>query len=134
MILYLSIPVPPAPRPRVTRRGISFYPKVYRDFKKVAKDALAIQWKGLEPLSEPLSLEILVLQKKPKSRIRKATANTRLPRANTRGDLDNLLKSILDVMEDAQIFTNDNIIYSIKIEGWFAAENEEPLTTIKLHI
>ena len=127
------MPVPPAPRPRVTRRGISFYPKVYRDFKKVAKDALAIQWKGLEPLSEPLALEILVLQKKPKSRIRKATANTRLPRANTRGDLDNLLKSILDVMEDAQIFTNDNIIYSISIQGWFAAEDEEPVTTIKLH-
>lgn len=133
MILYLTMPVPPAPRPRVTRRGISFYPKVYRDFKKVAKDALALQWKGIEPLSEPLSLEILVLQKKPKSRIRKATANTRLPRANTRGDLDNLLKSILDVMEDAQIFTNDNIIYSISIQGWFAAEDEEPVTTIKLH-
>jgi Holliday junction resolvase RusA-like endonuclease len=133
MILYLSIPVPPAPRPRVTRRGISFYPKVYRDFKTNAKKALAAQWED-EPLCKPLSLEILVLQKKPKSRIRKATANQRLPRANTRGDLDNLLKSILDVMEDAQIFTNDNIIYSIKIEGWFAAENEEPLTTIKLHI
>ena len=133
MILYLTMPVPPAPRPRVTRRGISFYPKVYRDFKKIAKDALALQWKGLKPLSEPLALEILVLQKKPKSRIRKATANTRLPRANTRGDLDNLLKSILDVMEDAQIFTNDNIIYSISIQGWFAAENEEPVTTIKLH-
>lgn len=133
MILYLTMPVPPAPRPRVTRRGISFYPKVYRDFKTVAKEALALQWTG-EPLSKPLSLEILVLQKKPKSRIRKATANQRLPRANTRGDLDNLLKSILDVMEDAQIYTNDNIIYAIKIEGWFAAEDEKPVTTIKLHL
>ena len=131
--LYLEIPVPPAPRPRVTRKGISYYPKVYNDFKKRGAFELKLQWQDKEPINKPIEIDIFFLCKKPKSKIRKTTANHRKPRYRARGDLDNLIKSVLDILQDSAVIENDSLIYSIKAEAWYAGVQEEPLTTIKIN-
>ena len=131
--LYLEIPVPPAPRPRGTKRGISYYPKVYNDFKKRGAFELKLQWQDKAPIDKPIEIEIFFLCKKPKSKIRKTTANHRKPRYRARGDLDNLIKSVLDILQDSAVIENDRLIYSIKAEAWYAGVQEEPLTTIKIN-
>lgn len=127
--IKLCLEVPPAPRPRVMRSGISYYPKTYRNFKSTGTAMLKQAWKG-ETLTGALRVEVVFLVKKPKNKIRKATKNDRLPCYKTRGDIDNRIKSIFDIMQDSGIIQNDSQIYSLQADCWFASEDEEIVTSI----
>tara|TARA_R100000808_G_scaffold5801_1_gene17471 strand:- start:2016 stop:2561 length:546 start_codon:yes stop_codon:yes gene_type:complete len=129
--IQIDIEIPPAPRPRVMRTGITYYPKTYRDFKTKGAFLLRQAWKG-ETLTGALRIEIVFLIKKPKSKIRKLTKNDRLPCYKTRGDIDNRIKSLFDILQDAGVIQNDSQIYSIQADCWFAGVDEEIVTSIYL--
>ena len=119
------------PRPRVTKRGIAYYPEAYRNFKKSSVDVLTSQWKD-PPLTKPLSVSIIFLHTKPKSKVRKKTANVRIPRVRARGDLDNFIKSILDSLQSGGVIKNDSQVWKIEAESWYAALDEQASITITL--
>ena len=127
--IILEMEVPPAPRPRVLRTGISYYPKTYRTFKSAGAIQLRNAWKG-ETLTGALCIKILFLIKKPKSKVRAKTKNDRLPCYKSRGDIDNRIKSLFDILQDSGVIRNDSQIYSLQADCWFAGVDEEIVTSI----
>ena len=127
--IILEMEVPPAPRPRVLRSGITYYPKKYREFKSTGASLLRKAWNG-ETLTGAIRIEIVFLIKKPKSKIRKATKNDRLPCYKSRGDIDNRIKSLFDILQDSGVIRNDSQIYSLQADCWFAGDDEEIVTSI----
>lgn len=122
--------VPPHPRPRVGKFG-TYYPKTYTTFKQTAQHVIKEQWKK-PAITNTVEIDLLFLCKKPKNRIRKKTENMRIPRSKARGDLDNLIKSVLDVLQDAEVLENDSQVYKISAEAWYCGVQETPRTTIKI--
>ena len=125
--------IPPCPRPKVNRQsGRAYYPQKYINFKRRAELDLRLQWAKRAPIAAPLDIKVLLLYERPKSRIRKATRDMRTIRSHARGDVDNALKSVLDALQAAGVFQNDNQVYKITVEQWFCGENEKPHAEIFL--
>lgn len=129
--VHLTGDIVPCSRPKVTSKGIAYYPAKYRNWKKAAAAELSLQWKQ-QPIQGALEVEITVLSTRPKNKMRKKTENVRIPRFKARGDLDNQLKSILDVLQESKIIENDSQIYSINIKSYYTKKDEKPITEIKI--
>ena len=129
----ISIPgdIPAHPRPKVGKFG-AYYPKAYKEFQEKAAYLLRSQWRGNQPITNAIQLEIFFLCTKPKSKVRKTTAHHRFPRSRARQDLDNMIKSILDALQDAGIIKNDNLVYSIQSEAWYGGIDEKSEATIRI--
>jgi Holliday junction resolvase RusA-like endonuclease len=115
----------PAPRPRVATirgRGVAYYPKAYKDWRKSAADALASQYDG--PLLDvPLRVSKLVF-------VRQRPKTTILP--FPKPDLDNFQKSIFDALQGV-VIKDDWLIYRIDdIEKRWTQPGEEPHIEISL--
>ena len=87
MRLRLKLSPIPAPRPRVTSKGWTYYPKKYKEWREAAAclipDLLCSA--GLvDPLEGPLKLSVEFAATRPKS--------TKLP--FPKGDIDNFLKTL----------------------------------------
>lgn len=121
---------PPHPRPRVSKFG-TYYPKSYTEYKQTAQHQLREQWKG-DAIKNTIEIDILFLCTKPKSRVRKKTSHFRTPRSCTRGDLDNLIKSVLDVLQDSEVMENDSQVYKISAAAYFCGVQEKAHTTIRI--
>ena len=120
------------PRPKINRgTGRAYYPQSYIDFKRRAALQLRLQWKQA-PIEEALDIKLVLMFKKPKSRLRKRTAHLRTIRSHSRGDLDNAVKSVIDALQEAEIIKNDNQLFRLQAEMWFCAEGEEPFTSIHI--
>ena len=48
-----------------------------------------------------------------------------MPKCRSRQDLDNQIKSVLDALQAAGIIKNDNLVYSITAEAWYAGIEEK---------
>lgn len=81
----------PKARPRNSRKGHSYLPENYRDWKSEAIITLAAQHIG-EPLGGPVAIAVILIGKH-----------------SQKGDGDNVLGSILDAMVQAEILTDDNL-------------------------
>ena len=103
-VLYdATYPINPvaASRPRVTTKGHTYYAGPYKEFRKDIKPLVEELAKGFVPLVGPLSVDVDIWVRRPKS--------TKLlyPRA----DIDNYLKAIFDCFngilweDDKQITT-----------------------------
>ena len=129
--LYLEGAVVAHPRPRFSRRsGRAYMPDNYRSWMAIAVDALQKQW-ALEPLTGPTEARLIFLVECPKSRLKKSTKNKRIPK-DTAPDLDNLIKSVLDALQSAEILKNDSCIYRIAGEKWYGAISDGHHTIIQL--
>ena len=129
--VFIPGDIPAHPRPRVGRKG-AYYPEKYREFQHMSNFVLRTQWKGREPINNAIELEILFLCTKPKSKIRKTTAAERMPKCRSRQDLDNQIKSVLDALQAAGVIKNDNLVYSIAAEAWYAGTQEKIETKISI--
>ena len=103
-VLYeATYPINPvaASRPRVTTKGHTYYAGPYKDFRKDIKPLVEELTKGFVPLVGPLSVEVDIWVRRPKS--------TKL--LSPRADIDNYLKAIFDQFnkilweDDSQITT-----------------------------
>lgn len=109
----------PASRPRVTRWGV-YYGKRYTQFRKDAEAVL----EGME-LGEPIDTEIAVhlefYCRRPKT----------TKRTTPRGDLDNLIKSILDSCVAGGVFRDDDQITKLTARKMFDdSDNPRIIVTI----
>ena len=107
----------PAPRPRVTSKGWTYYPAKYKNWRKSAGDLIPdiLSQLGLkEPLVGPLEVTTEFVVTRPKT--------TRL--AYPRGDLDNFCKSVWDVLS-GMLFTDDNVIVVAHATKRWAEVGEE---------
>jgi Holliday junction resolvase RusA-like endonuclease len=108
----LQIDPVPCPRPRVTKAGVTYYPKRYTDYKKAIGLMLKQQWMSREPADFfYLSAEFYFAYPKsfPK-RQREEAAPMR-----KRCDLDNLVKGLMDAMQDAGMIQDDRQLSAIDL-------------------
>jgi crossover junction endodeoxyribonuclease RusA len=91
-----SLPVPKSNRYIRKRGGVVFKPPRVKNWEVRAVWEIKQQYQG-EPLEGKLSMEVILV----------------LPNHRKR-DIDNMLKSLWDVLEKAKVIKNDNQIYEIR--------------------
>ena len=125
------------PRPRASvRHGRvrSYMPKKYTEWKKAAVAQLHQQHQGMEKIDQVVHIKIDFICKRPKSLMRKKDPAGLIPKG-TLPDIDNLAKSVLDALQDAQIIQNDSLVASLTIAKYYAAlkadrTQEDPIIII----
>lgn len=100
MIYTLHLPIEPTPaaRPRVSRKGWSYYPKKYKEFKERLGVLIKECWTR-PPIDTPVYVHIEARASKPKT--------TKLP--FPKADWDNFAKAVCDAMNKV-VFTDDWLI------------------------
>lgn len=102
----------PCPRPRVTKSGITYYPKRYSDYKKALALILRQQYGNREALDfYYLSAEFYFSY--PKSHPKKGRVEAAPMRK--RCDLDNLAKGLMDSLQDAGVILDDRQLSAIDL-------------------
>ncbi|MGC8853093.1 MAG: RusA family crossover junction endodeoxyribonuclease [Hydrogenobacter sp.] len=95
-IVLSQVPVPKSNRYVRKKGGRVFKPPRVKNWEVRALWEISQQYKG-EPLEGKLSMEVLLV----------------LPN-NRKRDIDNMLKSLWDILEKAKVIKNDNQIYEIR--------------------
>lgn len=96
-----NVIIVPCPRPRVLRTGHVYYPKNYTAWRKAEGEALAeglSRLGGFEPLDGPIAASLIIRKKRATS------------------DLDNILKSFLDLLQKYGAVVNDKNFMSLSAE------------------
>jgi len=101
----------PKARPRVTKHG-TYMPKRYRD----NKEALGWMIRRAKPPSFDGPVEIQLTFSAEAIHIRLAPSERSRPKG-VRGDLDNLIGTITDVLQDMGVIANDRSVH--QLEGSF---------------
>ena len=119
--LTLTIPVAPlpAPRPRMTKWGSAYFPASYVTYKKAIEAALP-------PCAEPRMGDLCVEVHLVCPRIAKSKFTT------PKGDLDNLVKGVLDVLTQRGYYGDDRQIVDLWTTKRFAKPGEEPHQVVKI--
>lgn len=115
--LSLWLPPVPASRPRVTRWG-TYYTKTYKTWMTLAE--AVIPSRGLPPLEGPLEVSVRFDCYRPKA------TKLDIPK----GDIDNYLKSILDVLTKRGYWLDDKQIVAVTATKQFHATR--PATHIEV--
>lgn len=116
---FLPVPPCPASRPRVTRRGFTFYSKTYKLFQDGSKDAL--KEVDLPQATGPMILMLDMAAEKPRTG----------KRQHPRGDVDNFAKGPLDALTKAEkMFHDDDQIVGLLAFKRYTEPGEEPGITI----
>ena len=110
----------PQHRPRVTQRGITFYPKAYQVYHTDCVKQFATQLK--EPIKGPVGVVVETVCARPK------TTKLRAPR----GDSDNYAKAPLDAATKAGVWGDDAQVLPLTSFRRWAEAGEEP--GVYLHI
>ena len=131
IVIMLPGEVVPAPRPRFDSvRKRTYMPKKYRDWQNsVFYHARAEAPE--KPVISIFEIKILFLFRRPKSKTTKTNRDFRSPRTG-RGDLDNSIKSILDLLQQAKVISDDRLCYKIEAEQWYCTAEEDPRVDIFL--
>lgn len=107
----------PAPRPRVTSKGWTYYPRTYKQWRERAAALFpeVLAELGLEePLDGALAVSVDFAVTQPKK--------TKLP--FPKPDLDNYLKGLLDVGTAAGVWIDDHRIVHLKASKRWAPPGE----------
>lgn len=131
-MLVLTIQGKPmaCPRPRATRRGRVYMPSTYTAHKiAISKDlrvAKVLQnWTHND--GTPLKLEVHFLFKRPQKMKGKEPVHK-----TTKPDIDNLVKTIMDTLQDAEIIKDDKCVVEIHARKWYARKGEQAHTNLIL--
>ena len=102
-VIEFDIPVipMPAPRPRVTKTGIVYEAKPYKEYKAKVRAVAEKAMNGLNPITSCAWMQL--------DFIRKMDATSL-----TYGDIDNLAKGVLDALNGV-VFKDDSIIVGLLI-------------------
>ncbi len=137
--MRMDIEPVPKQRPRCAKFGGVFTPKKTADFEKaVAKSARECMGSRL-PTSEAISLRVEFLLKTPKSKNGKALKKAELVEYaagnvphDSKPDLDNLLKSVLDALNEIVYYDDSQVISFDKCLKRYAKTGEVPGFKISL--
>jgi Holliday junction resolvase RusA-like endonuclease len=122
-------------RPRFTRTGRAYTAKSSREYKNEQIDKLtASKGSGWVPLDGPLRVNITFVSPRPK---RMAVLPGDTPEGRiyktTKPDIDNLLKMVLDIITQSEIWEDDNRVVCISCEDYYASKSEDPHTLFTIH-
>ena len=134
MSLRAVIPGPPQPQQRamIVRRGLHpamIDPPASKIWKAHAEgymiEALRARAGAVGPLEGPVAVEILAVFPLPKSKHRKSAPRGRAWHTTNRGDLDNIVKAVLDAMTRVWILDDRQVaqLFATKLVG---AQEEAP--------
>lgn len=122
-------PVPKG-RPRVTRHG-TYTPKSTQQFEAAVRAA----WEksGAAPFgeNEPLDLRVWAYFPIPKATPKRSRKAMALAPHLKRGDLDNIVKSVMDAL-NGYAYPDDAAIWSIEAYKLYAMPSQEAYTTVML--
>ena len=124
MQISVEIPGPPLALERARATVVNGRARIYdapksRQWKSVAQDHMAVALhqqgigKGPWPAGTPLSVRIRAYFLCPRSEYRKTSPRERRPHVKARGDIDNIVKAVLDAgnsvlwLDDCQIWRVD---------------------------
>lgn len=110
-VASLAVPPHAKGRPRVTRTGRAYTPATTREWEREAAHLANLQWRG-EPLQEPCSIDVDFWHPRPQ-RLRWKTKPMPAQWWGGRGDVDNLLKAILDALQLGCILDDDRHVVSL---------------------
>lgn len=128
--LQLKIVPVPCSRPRVTRGGVAYYPKRYRDFKRDCTQLLQSLYPNVK-VNRPIAcIDYLFVLPRPKYMQR--GYHTGLIAHTKRPDLDNLLKAINDCLEASGIIGNDCTISDSSSRKRYAELHGQPRIEITI--
>lgn len=117
MRITLDLAPMPCPRPRIATRGKfahAYYPASYKTWKTAARDAVFAQLPhGFSPYDTAVVVSAVFNVKRPKS--------TKLEAPKP--DIDNYLKSLLDAMTDACVWTDDKHVVTVSATKRWADED-----------
>ena len=117
--INMILPIMPTPQRRVRATAFSGHASMYKDGKQKVNEKFIAHY--LEsyvpkiPLECPLRLTMMAnfIVPKSKSQWWKEAALRGIIHHTTTPDIDNLLKNIIDVMQDMQFYRNDNQIIHV---------------------
>lgn len=110
------------PRPRVAK-GCAYMPSTYVRWKKEQKAKIRRQ-NPPKHITSPVIIVMSFVFPRPKSMMRKADPTGRIFKA-TKPDLDNLCKSVMDVLQDCKVIEDDSQVVGIRADKWYGAMNED---------
>lgn len=122
-------------RPRFTRTGRAYTVKSSRDYKEEQVNLLqAAKGENWVPLDGIFQIKITFIHPRTKRllRVKGDLPQGRIWRPK-KPDLDNLLKMVLDIMTQSEIWIDDNRVCSISCEDYYAGENEEAHTLFSIY-
>ena len=124
-ILYdATYPINPvaASRPRVTTKGHTYYAGPYKEFRKNMKPLIEELAEGFEPLAGPLSVEVDIWVRKPK------TTKLLSPRA----DIDNYIKAVFDSFNGILWEDDSQITIVSAMKAWTESNEVEGSFDIRI--
>lgn len=129
MLIVYGQPVPKK-RPRVTRHG-TYTPKETVQYENAVRRAWQASGREMLPPDTPLSATVVAHFTIPKSASKKAhAAMLGAPHIKSRGDLDNIVKSILDALNGVA-YPDDCAVCHIEARKVYG---EEPFTEYDVKI
>jgi Holliday junction resolvase RusA-like endonuclease len=113
-VIQIQIPLSPVPasRPRVTKRGISYYAEPYKSFKAAVKEAFKERYGG-ELIDYLVNVTIVCFVEAP------ANSKLQIPKP----DWDNYAKAVCDGM-NGTVLTDDSLIHQGACTKFWAAKGE----------
>lgn len=125
-------PVPKA-RPRHTKSGHTYTPATTRDFEAKVRDAFIQGYPGEYPSTKPIAMNIEFGTALPKSYPKgdKRLANAGRLRPTKKPDIDNLIKSVLDGLNQVA-YQDDKQVVEVVATKWYAPEGQEGYTEISI--
>lgn len=112
------------PRPRVSGR-FAYMPKNYTKWKKDQKVRIRSQLKKLY-IEEPVFLSVVFVYRRPKALSRQKDPRKRIYK-HTKPDIDNLTKSVMDLLQDCKVIKDDSQIVGLMAQKWYGALSEDKI-------
>lgn len=116
-------------RPRISRGGRAYTPQSSRDYQK---KHLADLGEAPFKLLGPIRIQITFVSKRPQRLQRKVDPDSRIWK-DTKPDLDNMIKMVMDIFTKWGIWADDAQVVSIQAEDYYCGKNEEPHTVFQLY-
>jgi len=122
-------------RPRFTKTGRAYTAQNSRSYKdEQIKQLLAAKGEEWAPLDGVLKIQITFIHPRTKRllRVKGELTQGRIWRPK-KPDIDNLLKMVLDIITQSEIWVDDNRVCSISCEDYYAGEMEEAHTLFSIY-
>jgi len=122
-------------RPRFTKTGRAYTAQTSRTYKdEQVKNLIAAKGEEWAPLDGILRIQVTFIHPRTKKLhlLRGELPQGRIWRPK-KPDLDNLLKMVLDIITQSEIWMDDNRVVSLSCEDYYCGENEEAHTLFSIY-